>query len=163
MPRRSCRGHLPLTDSDRGAAHRNGTAFSAVAPSERSAFAAHRSNIRECGSHFRFQPIRSALHSSVTSLLHTAPVSDLFGSRIRRCITACRSDGTRVRTTSVIRSRVSDTRSFGKSDCIPLPCAHGAASSQHSGSRTSDRRLPCAPCRLSDDRAGTRRTSRSDV
>src|SRR5260370_42660434 len=69
----------------------NGTAFSAVAPSKRPVFAAHRSNIREwscpqarIAGHLTFHPLvrfrehcgflsaRSALPSSVTPLLHTA-------------------------------------------------------------------------------------------
>ena len=50
--------------TDRRAAHGNGTAFSAVAPSKRPVFAAHRSNIRErycpqarIARHLTFQPL----------------------------------------------------------------------------------------------------------
>src|SRR5947209_20269001 len=50
--------------TDRRAAHGNGTAFSAVAPSKRPVFAAHRSNIREwycpqarIAGHLTFQPL----------------------------------------------------------------------------------------------------------
>jgi hypothetical protein len=94
--------------TDRRAAHGNGTAFSAVAPSKRPIFAAHRSNIREwycpqarIAGHstsqliVRFQPAprlsvgETALGYECGAFATYRPVSCASTSTICRCITAC--------------------------------------------------------------------------
>jgi hypothetical protein len=94
---------------DRRTAHGNGTAFSAVAPSERPVFAAHRSNIREwycpqarIAGHLTFQPLvqfQPAPRLSVGpirivqecgALATYRPVSCAFTSTICGCVMGVR-------------------------------------------------------------------------